>query len=87
MRITLKISFLLFFLTSYLAHSQVGDGPESHFLKPQKMWGLNFKYINLNQNVSLNGDYIDPRLDLEVNSFPITLFSDAATISETFISS
>ena len=24
-----------------------GDGPESHFKKPQKMWGLNVKYLNL----------------------------------------
>jgi hypothetical protein len=74
MKTILKISFLLFFLTNFLTYSQVGDGPESHFLKPQKMWGLNFKYINLNQNVSLNGEYINPGLDLEVNSFPITLF-------------
>ena len=50
------------------------DGPESHFLKPKGMWGLNFKYINLSQNVSLNGDYINPALDLEINSFPITAF-------------
>ena len=57
MRITLKISFLLFFLTSYLTCAQ-GDGPESHFLKPQKMWGLNIKYLNLNQNMSVNGDLL-----------------------------
>ena len=73
MKTILKFSFLLFFLTS-LTYSQVGDGPESHFLKPQKMWGLNAKYLNLTQNVSLNGDYFNPSLDLDVNSFPITLF-------------
>lgn len=44
MRIALKLVFLFFLLTSFLTHSQ-GDGPESHFLKPQKMWGLNFKYL------------------------------------------
>jgi hypothetical protein len=62
------------FLTSSFVFAQVGDGPESHFLKPKGMWGLNFKYINLSQNLSLNGDYINPALDLEINAFPITAF-------------
>jgi hypothetical protein len=56
-----------------MVHAQ-GDGPESHFIKPQKMWGLNFKYLNLNQNLSVNGDILTPNLDLEINSFPITAF-------------
>jgi hypothetical protein len=51
-----------------------GDGPESHFIKPQKMWGLNFKYLNLNQNMSVNGDILTPNLNLEINAFPITVF-------------
>jgi hypothetical protein len=51
-----------------------GDGPESHFIKPQKMWGLNVKYLNLNQNMSVNGDILTPNLDLEINAFPITVF-------------
>ena len=62
------------FITSSFVFAQVGDGPESHFLKPKGMWGLNFKYINLSQNLSLNGDYINPALDLEINALPITTF-------------
>ena len=51
-----------------------GDGPESHFIIPQKIWGLNFKYLNLNQNMSVNGDILTPLLNLEINAFPITVF-------------
>ena len=65
--------FLAFFSFSGNIQAQ-GDGPESHFLKPQKMWGLNFKYLNLQQNMSANGDILTPNLDLKINSFPITLF-------------
>ena len=73
MKPALKFVCLLLFLTHFVTYSQ-GDGPESHFLKPQKMWGLNIKYLNLNQNMSVNGDILTPNLNLEINSFPITLF-------------
>lgn len=73
MRTTSKISFLFLFLVNFISYSQ-GDGPESHFLKPQKMWGLNVKYLNLSQNMSVNGDLLTPNLNLEINSYPITLF-------------
>ena len=73
MKTALKFVFLLLFSTPFITFSQ-GDGPESHFLKPQKMWGLNIKYLNLNQNMSVNGDILTPNLDLDINSFPITLF-------------
>ncbi len=66
-------TLVLVFITTFFAFGQ-GDGPESHFIKPQKMWGLNFKYLYLNQNLSVNGDILTPNLDLEINSFPITAF-------------
>ncbi len=71
---TIFKTLVFLFLTSSFVFAQVGDGPESHFLKPKNMWGLNIKYLNLTQNLSLNGDYINPGLDIEVNSFPITAF-------------
>ena len=73
MKLTTFSLILLYFALTPLLQAQ-GDGPESHFLKPQKMWGLNFKYLNLNQNMSVNGDILTPNLNLEINAFPITLF-------------
>ena len=67
------LAFVVFCSLSLHMQAQ-GDGPESHFLKPQKMWGLNIKYLRLNQNMSVNGDILTPNLDLGINSFPITLF-------------
>jgi hypothetical protein len=72
MKFTLQ-TLILVFMTTFFAFGQA-DGPESHFIKPQKMWGLNFKYLYLNQNLSVNGDILTPNLDLEINSFPITAF-------------
>ena len=57
MKVTLKFALLFFFIANCVTYAQIGDGPESHFLKPQKMWSLNFKYLNLNQNVSINSDF------------------------------
>lgn len=73
MHITFKFSLLFLLLSSLNVQAQ-GDGPESHFKKPQKMWGLNIKYLSLSQNMSVNGDILTPNLDLDINSFPITLF-------------
>ncbi len=74
MKFNHKISHFLVFFFSILNLIAQGDGPESHFLKPQKMWGLNAKYLNLSQNMSVNGDILTPNLNLDINSFPITLF-------------
>ena len=75
----MKLIHLFVLLVSFCSwHSHVkaqGDGPESHFKKPQKLWGLNLKYLNLSQNISVNGDILTPNLNLEINSLPITLFN------------
>lgn len=73
MKVILK--FLVVILTLSLSNIYAqGDGPYSHFQKPRHLWGINVKYLHLNQNISVNGDLFTPNLDIIANSYPITAF-------------
>ncbi|MBP1665463.1 MAG: hypothetical protein H6Q23_323 [Bacteroidetes bacterium] len=50
-----------------------GDGPRAFLLAPKGVWGVNAKWLNLNQNI-LPANILVPGADISVDVFPITLF-------------
>ena len=71
-----KISALavsIIFASSIFAQ---GDGPRSYMLSPVEVFGINAKWLNMDQNM-LPASYIYiESADLKVNVFPTTLFSN-----------
>jgi hypothetical protein len=55
------------------AHAQ-GDGPRAWMLGPKNMFGIDAKWLSLNQNIVPSGSIFLPEADLKVNVFPTTLF-------------
>lgn len=51
-----------------------GDGPRAWMLGPTNMFGIDAKWINLEQNILPSGNIFLPDADLKVNVFPTTLF-------------
>ena len=54
-------------------HAQ-GDGPRAFMLAPKGVFGLNPKWINLNQNFLPGSNILVETADLNINVFPTTLF-------------
>ena len=51
-----------------------GDGPRTMQLAPKGIWGLDVKWLNMNQNIAPGGNVFLPNADISVNVVPITLF-------------
>jgi hypothetical protein len=51
-----------------------GDGPRTWLLAPKGIWGVDAKWINLDQNIVPAGNLFIPTAAIKVNVFPITLF-------------
>ena len=51
-----------------------GDGPKSHLLAPKGIWGVNPKYLNLDQNMVPAGNILVQDADIKVDVFPTTFF-------------
>lgn len=71
--------FLLFALFVFLINSSLksvyaqGDGPRAWMLGPVNLFGIDAKWINLNQNIVPSGSIFIPEADLTVNVFPATI--------------
>jgi hypothetical protein len=50
-----------------------GDGPRAYLLAPKGVWGVNAKWLNLDQNIAPANVFV-PGADISVDVFPITLF-------------
>ena len=64
---------VLAIILSVTAFAQ-GDGPRTWLLAPKGIWGVDAKWINLEQNIVPAGNLFIPTADIKVNVFPITLF-------------
>jgi hypothetical protein len=62
---------ILFFSISSFAQ---GDGPHSYLLAPKGVWGVNVKWLNMDQNFIPAGTAFIPGADIHVDVFPTTLF-------------
>ena len=67
------IAFVFCALLCFQCASQ-GDGPRSNLLSPKGLWGVNAKWINMNQNITPSGNILLKDADIKVNVFPIAVF-------------
>lgn len=51
-----------------------GDGPRTFLIAPEGLWGLNPKWMDLNQNLLPSGNILIKNADIKVNVFPTTAF-------------
>ncbi len=51
-----------------------GDGPRSFLLAPTGLWGIDAKWLNLEQNIVPAGNFFIPGANIKVNVFPVTAF-------------
>jgi hypothetical protein len=54
--------------------SAQGDGPKAFQLTPKGLWGINAKWMDLNQNLLPTGNILIKDADIQVDVFPITAF-------------
>lgn len=57
-----------------LSSKAQGDGPRSHLLAPTGIWGLNPKYLNLDQNILPAGNILVEGANFKIDVAPITFF-------------
>jgi hypothetical protein len=71
----MKRVFILsvFLIFSVISFSQ-GLGARSYLLAPKDVWGVNAKWLTMNQNFVPAGNIFIPGADISVNVFPTTLF-------------
>ena len=72
MKSTLWIILILLFTSQSLLAQ--GDGPRSFLLTPKGIWGLNPKWLNLDQNILPAGNILIRDAQISVNVYPITAF-------------
>lgn len=51
-----------------------GDGPRSELFAPTGVWGVNAKYLHLEQNLLPAGNILVENADFNINLFPTTFF-------------
>jgi hypothetical protein len=71
-----KRTLLLSCACIFTVHTVIaqGDGPRTMLLAPKGLWGVDAKWINLQQNISPSGNILFPDGDFTINVFPITAF-------------
>lgn len=70
-----QIAFLaLIVFACQLQSSAQGDGPRAFLLAPKGVWGINPKWMNLNQNFLPSGSILVKNADIKVDVFPTSLF-------------
>lgn len=57
----------------FQSHSQ-GDGPRAGLLAPKGVWGVNPKYLNLDQNLVPAGNILVEGAQFKIDVFPTTFF-------------
>lgn len=70
MRIKLILTILILFHIE-INYAQ-GDGPRSFLLAPKGIWGINPKYLYLNQNLTPSGNILVKNADFTINVLPTT---------------
>lgn len=72
-----KLLLLIFFIISICFSlknvNAQGDGPRAWMLGPVNLFGIDAKWINLDQNIVPSGSIFIPEADLTVNVFPTTI--------------
>lgn len=66
--------FALFFVMLPGKSKAQGDGPRAFLLAPRGLWGVNSKWLDLNQNLLPSGNILIKNADIKVDVFPVTLF-------------
>jgi len=75
MKKKLKIYLLtLITLSSAAAVFAQGDGPRSFLLLPKGVFGVNARWLGMNQNMNATSTILVPRSEIKINVFPITLY-------------
>ena len=64
---------LVFLLLIQSVISAQGDGPRAYLLAPKGVWGVNIKWLNLDQNIATSNIFV-PGADISADVFPVTLF-------------
>jgi hypothetical protein len=74
-RISSRIKLLFFccVFSSGIAMAQ-GDGPRSFLLLPKGVWGVNARWMGMDQNINATGTILIPKASVNINVYPITLF-------------
>ena len=75
-KITILKNWLIILLLSLSSQCLLaqGDGPRGFLLSPAGLWGINAKWINLNQNLLPSGNILVKDAEIKVNVFPTTVF-------------
>lgn len=75
MKKKLKIYLLtLIILSSAAAVFAQGDGPRSFLLLPKGVFGVNARWLGMNQNMNATSTILVPGSEIKINVFPITLY-------------
>jgi hypothetical protein len=75
MNFNLKLIFTLALLVMFTHDSSAqGDGPRAWMLGPTNMFGIDAKWLNLNQNITPSGNSYIPNADFTINVYPVTAF-------------
>lgn len=75
MKKTLKIYlFTLITLSSAAVVFAQGDGPRSFLLLPKGVFGVNARWLGMNQNMNATSTILVPKAEIKINVFPITLY-------------
>lgn len=75
MNLKKKLILILLIVSSGVALKNVnaqGDGPRAWMLGPTHLFGIDAKWLNLEQNIVPSGSIFIPNANLTVNVFPIT---------------
>jgi hypothetical protein len=63
----------IFAILSSVSFAQ-GDGPRSFMLVPKGIWGVNARWLGMDQNINATGTILVPASSIKVDVFPITLY-------------
>lgn len=65
--------FIAVLVISYFSYGQ-GDGSRAHLPAPTGVWGVNPKYLHLNQNIVPAGNILVENVDFTIDVVPTTFF-------------
>lgn len=71
---TLSLGLAILLFASLFRGRGQGDGPRAGLLAPKGLWGVNPKYLNLEQNLAPAGNILVEGSEFKIDVFPITFF-------------